>query len=346
MTHVFIPTHMTMPAASPVGSYTEDFSGATMGTTWAVKLVRPQYISAVQLQNGMQQALDKVVAQMSTWLADSDISRFNQAAAGSWHVLPPEFFKVLDYGLFIAQQTSGAYDPSIGHLVNVWGFGPDKNAGQIPSKEVLEQARRQSGYQKLQVDRLKQNVYQPGGLSIDLSSIAKGFGVDQVARYLEAQGILSYLVEVGGELRGLGTKPDNTPWWVELEQVQTQTEAQTQTTSTASIVALHGLSIATSGDYRRYFDYEGQRFSHTIDPCTGYPVTHNLAAVTVLHAECMIADALATAMTVMGLTLGMAYANQLHVAALFVCRGAATTHGDQPAFTEHMSKALMAMLEE
>ncbi len=338
MTYVFIPTHMTMPAALPVGACIEDFSGATMGTTWAVKLVRPQHSSAVQLQIGMQQALDQVVAQMSTWLADSDISRFNQAAAGSWHVLPPEFFKVLDYGLFIAQQTAGAYDPSIGHLVNLWGFGPDKNARQIPSKEVLEQVQRQSGYQQLQVDRLKQNVYQPGGLSIDLSSIAKGFGVDQVARYLEAQGVLNYLVEVGGELRGLGTKPGNTPWWVELEQPQK--------TRPSSIVALHGLSIATSGDYRRYFDSDGRRFSHTIDPRTGYPVAHNLAAVTVLHAECMIADALATAMTVMGLTQGMAYANQLHVAALFVCRDAATEQDDTPVFTEHMSKALMAMLEE
>ena len=338
MTHVFIPTHMARPAALPVGAYIEDFCGATMGTTWSVKLVRPQHISAAQLQTGMQQALDQVVEQMSTWLPDSDISRFNQAAAGSWHVLPPEFFKVLDYGLFIAQQSSGAYDPGIGHLVTLWGFGPEKSTRQIPSKALLEQAQRQSGYQQLQVDRQKHSVYQPGGLSIDLSSIAKGFGVDQVARYLEAQGVVSYLVEVGGELRGLGTKPDNTPWWVELEQPQT--------THPASIVALHGLSIATSGDYRRYFDHDGQRFSHTIDPRTGYPVAHDLAAVTVLHAECMIADALATAMTVMGLAQGMAYANQLHVAALFVCRDKTSKRSDMPAFTEHMSNALIAMLDE
>lgn len=156
-----------------------------------------------------------------------------------------------------------------------------------------------------------------------------------MARFLQSHGITSYLVELGGELRGLGMKLDHQPWWVELH-------AAPASEMLARVVALHGLSIATSGDYLRYFTAQGKRYSHTIDPRTGYPVRHGLCSVTVLHPECMIADALATAMTVMGLDEGMAYANRLHVAALFVMRGEENKEG----VSETMSTALTEMLED
>ena len=310
--------------------------GHTMGTSWHVKLMRPPHMALSELQTGVQHTLDQVVAQMSHWDANSDLSRFNSAPAGSWHGLPPELFTVLDYALFIAQQSGGAFDPSIGKIVNIWGFGPDHRASTVPDATVLQQARQSCGWQQLSVERLPQRAYQPGGVQLDLSGIAKGFGIDQVARYLEAQGINSYLVEVGGELRGLGCKPDNSPWWVQLEQ---PVSASNRVTAIRTIVALHGLSIATSGDYRRYFEQEGQRYSHTIDPRTGYPIEHALASVTVLHAECMAADALATAILVLGPEAGLAYAEQWRLPCLFISRS-------PQGLSETMSSPMRAMLEK
>ncbi len=316
-----------------------------MGTTWSVKLVLPAGISAEQIQCGVQQKLDQVVGQMSTWLDSSDLSRFNRAEAGSWHVLPEEFFKVLDHACYVAQQSNGAYDPTVGSLVNLWGFGPDgpgSACGDTPAAEAISGALERKGWTRLQLDRLQRRVFQPGGIYVDLSSIAKGFGVDQVAGHLQQQGVHSYLVEVGGELRGYGSKPDGDPWWVALEQpLPSAAEQAGDVTVPAfppTIVALHELSIATSGDYRRFFDIDGKRYAHTIDPRTGYPVPHALASVAVLHASCMIADALATALTVLGAEEGMQYARQHHIAAHFVSR-------TEAGFEEKMSPACKAMLE-
>lgn len=283
---------------------------------------------------GIQGTLDEIVSEMSTWEEHSLISKYNRSDAGCWHDLPPGFFKVLDYALFVAEQTDGAYDPSVGLLSNCWGFGPAGKISAIPDAELIEKAIRHTGWQNIQLDRSAHRVLQSGGVSLDLSSIAKGFGVDQMARYLQSCGVNSYLVELGGELRGQGVKTDHQPWWVELMADLHASKEQ----AISRVIALHGLSVATSGDYLRYFTAQGKRYSHTIDPRTGYPVQHGLCSVTVLHPECMIADALATAMTVMGLEQGMAYANRLHVAALFVARG-------KDSVGEHMSAAFSAMLE-
>ena len=307
--------------------------GLTMGTSWQVQC----YVNARQsdecLQAGIQAQLDEVVAQMSPWEEDADITRFNRAPAHSWHVLPPAFFKVLQHSLFVAEQTGGAYDPNIGQLANLWGFGPAGKISIAPDEIAIHSALRSGNWQQIQINRDNQSVRQSGHIQLDLCSTAKGFGVDQVARYLQQMDIESYLVEVGGELRGLGCKPDGQPWWVTLEDIAEQVQ------ETTHVVALHGLSIATSGDTNRYFMHEGKRYSHTIDPRTGYPVEHGVAAVTVLHAECMIADALATAMTVMGLEAGMQYAKQLHAAARFVVR-------KENGFRTYMSPAFLAMMDD
>lgn len=351
---VLLPANMPAPAPLPAAAVATRLCGRSMGTSWSVNLLHPPQLSAAVLQAGIEQQLDLVVAQMSHWEADSALSRFNRAAAGSWHRLAPEFFKVLDYALYIAQQSRGAYDPAIGHLVNVWGFGPHRAAQAIcpvmPIAAALQQARLAGGWQQLRLERATRRVRQPGGLALDLSSIAKGFSVDLVATYLADCGVTSYLVEVGGELRGLGCKADLNPWWVELEHPRS---AHYQGGKT--IVALHGLAVATSGDYRRYFEQDGQRYAHTIDPRNGYPLQHNLASVTVLHAECMVADALATAILVMGLEAGLAYAEQLHLPCLLMSRDKSddAVHGDSgninknmnEHISEHMSSALRAMLE-
>ena len=310
-----------------------------MGTSWTVKLVRPDHLTLEQLRSGIQQQLDQVVEQMSTWLESSTLSRFNRAEAGSWHALPPEFFKVLDYGLYIAQQSNGANDPCVGPLVNLWGFGPEGKHGQTPSPAIITAALAAKGWRDVKLDRLGQRVLQPGGVYVDLSSIAKGFGVDHVAEYLQAQGVQSYLVEVGGELRGYGCKPDNDPWWVELEQPLPSAGAGTNAgLPQKNLVALHEMSVATSGDYRRFFEQDGRRYAHTIDPRTGYPVAHALASVTVLHTSCMIADGLSTALTVLGVEEGMEYARSQNIAAHFVNRS-------EQGFEECMSPAFEAMLD-
>jgi thiamine biosynthesis lipoprotein len=304
-----------------------------MGTSWQVQC----YVNARQtnadLRAGIQAQLDQVVAQMSPWEEDADITRFNRAPANSWHVLPNEFFRVLQHSLFVAEQTGGAYDPNIGQLANLWGFGPAGKTNIAPDAIAIQAALQSGNWQQIQINRDNHSVRQSGHIQLDLCSTAKGFGVDQVARYLQQMEIESYLVEVGGELRGLGCKPDGQPWWVTLEDIAEQEQ------ETSHVVALHGLSIATSGDTNRYFMQDGKRYSHTIDPRTGYPVEHGVAAVTVLHAECMIADALATAMTVMGLEAGMLYAKQLHAAARFVVR-------EENGFRTYMSPAFLAMMDD
>jgi FAD:protein FMN transferase len=285
--------------------------GATMGTTWSVKIVAPERIDTARLTNAIETELDGVDAQMSPWRADSNITRFNQADAGRWQTLPREFFNVLSAAHALAVKTGGAYDPSAGHLVNLWGFGPPKVMKRPPSAEAIADALTHCGYEKLRLDAKTRTAYQPGGVALDLSSIAKGFAVDQIARLLESVGLVDHLVEVGGELRGSGMKPDGTPWWVTLE---------TPGAARDTIVALHGLSVATSGESQRYFDRDDVRYSHTINPRDGWPVRNGVVSVTVVASECMVADAWATALTVLGPDTGLALAEQEGVAATMIWR--------------------------
>lgn len=334
MNRVFIPLSLSQPTPVPDDAHTESLSGLSMGTSWSVKLIRPLGIPLKTLQAGIQAQVDLVVAQMSTWSADSDLSRYNQAAADSWHVLPQHFLNVLDCALNIAECSDGAYDPSVGPLVNAWGFGPDPVRTDRPDENVLMQARQRCGWQRIRIDRTRNALSQPGGLYLDFSSIAKGYGVDLVVDYLRSVGVVSYLVEVGGELRGQGVKADGQPWWVGLEHPPALTDKAEQI---QSIVALHGVALATSGDYRRYFEQDGRRYSHTIDPRTAQPIEHALASVTVLHADCMTADAWATALLVLGDQDGLALALKEDLAALFVSRG-------DDGFHERMTPVMQAML--
>lgn len=311
------------------GAALHALQGDTMGTSWSVKLVA-QAAALPQLRLGIQRELDRVVAQMSHWEPQSDLSRYNRAAAGTWQALPAEFCEVLSCALQCAQDSGGAYDPTIGPLVDLWGFGPMLRRSAPPADDEIEAARACVGWSRVRLDADTRRAWQPGGIQLDLSSIAKGYGVDQVARYLQAAGVDHYLVEVGGELRGQGCKPDGQPWWVALERPSAEL-AET-------LIALHGLSVATSGDYRRYFESGGQRYAHTLDPRSGRPVTHALASVTVLHADCVQADALATVLSVLDPQEGYAHARQRDLAVLFVLhRGA--------GYEERMTPAFEALME-
>lgn len=312
---VLVPALVAQPRP-PLGAQVHEFSGRTMGTTWSLRLVGSPGLRREPVLRAVQGALDEVVSQMSTWEPGSDLCRFNRAAPGSWHALPDAFGAVLACACEVAERSGGAFDPSAGALVDAWGFGPVARTG-VPADDVLARARAGGGWHRVEFDGASRRLRQPGGLALDLSAIAKGFGVDQVARRLDALGFQAYLVEVGGELRGAGVKPDGQPWWVRLEQPAADSSLAT------TLLALHGLSVATSGDYRRWFEHQGTRYSHTIDPRDGRPIRHGLASVTVIHAECMAADAWSTALNVLGPADGLRLANEQGLAARFVVRRAA-----------------------
>jgi len=286
-------------------------AGETMGTSWSVRYAAPAALSATSLRAAVERALDLVIAQMSPWVESSEIGRFNRAAAGTLCPLSAEFCTVLRHALDVARRSGGAYDPTIGALVDLWGFGPPGRRAEPPPEDEIAAVRAAYGWQRLFLDAASRTLRQPGGLRLDLSSIAKGFAVDLVAERLQALGVADCLVEIGGELRGAGVKPDGSPWWVRLDAPAALPEA---------LVALHGLSVATSGDANRWFEHGGTRWSHTLDPRTGYPVPAALASVTVLHRRAMAADALATALLVLGPQAGYAAACEQEIAARFVLR--------------------------
>lgn len=332
MRQVLIPQQFDdLPSELPRGNVVT-LDGQTMGTTWSVHYVDSSQLSAAEVNQVVTRALDQVVQQMSTWLPDSDISRFNQAAPGTALTLPAEFASVLSTALAVASLTDGCFDPTVGRLVDIWGFGPQGAAPAFPDEAQVQRALAESGWQKLRYDAAQRILVQTGRLALDFSGIAKGYGVDQVARALQQSGVQHYLVEVGGEFYGTGMKPDGQPWWVALERTRETHEVDEY------IVALHGLGLATSGDYRRYFEHEGRRYAHTINPATGWPVEAAPVSVSVLAESCMKADAWATALTVMGLQHGLDFASAQGWAALFTVR---TETGVQ----QHATPKLQEMLQ-
>ncbi len=334
-----------------LGQPVHRLSGVTMGTTWSVALVGPPGLRLAAIDAALQRVCNDVIAEMSQWTPDSILSRFNRAASGSEHALPEGFARVLSAALDIAALSEGAYDPTAGELVGLWGFGPsgvlaigsnaiarpgtwlrhDDPEFRLPTPEQCAQAH--CGWQSLRWDAQRRVLTQPGRATLDLSAIAKGDAVDRLSDLLTGLGLPHHLVEVGGELRGAGLKPDGQPWWVDLEPPQSDFALPPMR------VALHGLSIATSGDYRKaYLDAHGQRVSHTVDPRQRRPVSHGLASVTVLHPSAMWADGWSTALMVLGPVEGLRLAEQQQLAARLVVR--------RPSgrFDEHLSSALQALL--
>lgn len=311
---VLVPPHPALLSPPPGRAPLYTLGGATMGTTWSVKLLLPRGVALGDARRAVETVLATVIEQMSQWEPGSDISRYNRAPAGSWHVLPEHFRRVLDRALNLAGDTDGAYDPTIGALVDLWGFGPGGPRAAIPKETsiaaAMDHLRAAGGWQRVLRDG--DRVLQPGAARLDFASIAKGYAVDLVSEGLRRLGIACHLVEIGGELRGEGVKRDLQPWWVALEEPFPG--------APETLVALHGLSVATSGDTRRYVERGGRRYGHTLDPRTGHPIADRLASVTVLAGDCMTADALATALSVLGPERGMDYAARRGIAARFLLR--------------------------
>lgn len=308
------------PGAGVIG-----LGGATMGTTWSARIVSPR--RATELNGAIERALDDVIDEMSHWEPGSLLSRVNAAPLGEWCSLRADLAYVIDAGLAVADASGGAFDPAAGTLVDLWGFGPAGPRTERPSDE--EVAAMASG--RAAIERQGNRVRRTADVRIDLSGIAKGFAVDALARALLALGVRDFLVEIGGELRGEGMKPDAQPWWVDLEPPP-------GARLTPIRLALHGVSVATSGDYRRFFDADGTRYAHTIDPRTRAPLVNDVASISVIHAECMMADAWATALMVLGPDKGMALAEREGLAARIVLR-------DGAEHRELLSSKLQAMLD-
>lgn len=329
MSRVAVPLDLSPRAFRARGERPVGFSGPTMGVTWNVKAFAPAGLDLASIPTQIQRLLNGLIAQMSNWEPDSRISQFNRAAAGGWLDLAPGFQHVMDRALHWAELSGGAFDPTTGRLVDLWGFGP-AGAARPPSHTDVEAARADCGWDRLARDGAR--IFQPGGLHLDLSGIAKGFGVDEISRALSHLGLADHLVEIGGELRGSGVKPDGHPWLVDIAA-----PPGTSLPGGPIRVALHGLSLATSGDYHRFLDHEGRRYSHTLDPRTGRPAANGLRSVSVVARDCIDADALCTAIGVLGPEEGRAFAVQHDVAAYLL-----VDKGD--GLSEIVTPALEAML--
>lgn len=290
-----------------------------MGTTWSVRLNAARNVDLHVLHVGIQARLDRVIAQMSTWDAGSDISAYNRADAGTWQRIPEEFLAVLACALRIAEASDGAFDPTIGSLVGLWGFGADAAIDHAPSSGECEAARDHVGWHRIELR--DDALLQPGGVRLDLSAIAKGFGADLVVAGLRDAGIGGALVEVGGELHGYGRKPDGSAWRVLVEAGPEEDDHSLE----SRVLELDGIAVATSGDRWHHYtrrDEHGDehRYTHTIDPRSGAPVEHAPVAVSVVARDAMHADAWATALTVLGETAGMALAEREGLAVRYLSR--------------------------
>lgn len=292
------------------------FSGQTMGTTYTVKVRDiPEDAMLTSLREGIDQILERINERMSTYREDSELSQFNQSTSTDWIEVSPETVRVIHEALKVSSLTHGAFDVTVGPLVNMWGFGPDPQTVEIPSQDSIQERLTSVGYQHLHIQTAPPAIRkdQPN-LQIDLSAIAKGYAVDQVAEYLESQNIPHFLVEIGGELRGKGHNSMGFPWKVAIEKPEPGER------SIHRVLHLQSQALATSGNYRNFYEKDGEKFSHTINPQTGQPVTHQLASVTVVRASCMEADALATGLMVLGPVEGYKLAVQEKLLVLFVSR--------------------------
>jgi len=269
-----------------------------MGSAWTAKIAGALPASAAELQAGAQSRFDAVNLALSTYRADSALSRFNDDDRGEWVNVDPELGEVLAYALSLAERSGGAYDVTVGPLVNLWGFGPEPATRQVPDAAAIDAARARVGWRGVEVDLANARARKRPGMRVDLSSLGKGRGVDRVAEYLDSRGITNYLIDLSGKLRARGRNARGEPWRVAVERPTADVTSDAREVELV-LVALHDESVATAGDYRRFFESGGRHYSHIIDPRTGFPVVHSTVSATAIAADCMQADALATVMMVM-----------------------------------------------
>jgi FAD:protein FMN transferase len=296
---------MTLTCSRKSQLETIAFSGATMGSTFSIKIVDSKKRSSdykESLKADINNVLSRVNMQMSTYLKESEISQFNSYTGTDWFGISEDLAKVLQKSVQVSQESGGAFDITIGPIVNLWGFGPEGTWERVPTPEEIESRLKIIGYKHLTTrsnpPAAKKEL---PGIYCDIGAIAPGFGVDQVAELFESKKIVNYMVEIGGEIRTAGTNAEYKPWRIGISTPDDKNGIE-------KVILLSNSSVSTSGDYRSYFEKDGVRYSHTMDPNTGKPITHKLASITVICKKCMDADAYATAIDVLGPEKGYEFA--------------------------------------
>nr|WP_290673829.1 MULTISPECIES: FAD:protein FMN transferase [unclassified Halomonas] len=298
------------------------FEGNIFGTFYQVTIMDPlTQGQSRELEEGFLAELESVDQAMSTYRDDAELMAFNEAPLEEWQPLSNELIEVLAISQSVADISHGAFDITVGDLVNLWSFGPGARPEEVPSDEALTKQLTQVGFDALEIDSQQMQARRTRDVFVDLSGVAKGHATDRVAAYLDQQGIEHYLVNLGGDLiaRGQRHKEEQTPWRIGIE-VPEDGQQRAQHVIPLAGTALASMSVATSGDYRNYFEVDGQRFSHTIDPRTGRPVTHQLASVSVFHPSNAWADAWATALLVLGEEEAMQVARENSLKVLMLVR--------------------------
>ncbi len=290
-----------------------EFSGSTMGTTYGIKIVTPGAVSVdrVVLSHEIENTLVDFNQVMSTYIESSELSRLNSSSVGEWVDLSPELGEVIRLSESVYRQSEGAFDITVGPLVNLWGFGP-ADTQSLPSELDLKNAKGAVGFQYVELGERK--IRKQKDVYLDLSAIAKGHATDVIAQLLEQHHIENYMVEIGGELKIRGRNAKGRVWTIGIENPTFG--------RTGAVQAISGdnIAIATSGDYRNFYENNGERVSHTIDPVSGRPIQHDLASVTVITESGGLADAYATAINVLGPEKGRALAEREGLAVFLVIR--------------------------
>ncbi|WDH25271.1 FAD:protein FMN transferase [Pseudomonas chlororaphis] len=292
-------------------------NGPTMGSRYTALFYAAPGFATRDIADRLAQAVERVEQQMSSWNPTSDLNRLNSAPRHHWVSVPRELMNVITTALQVSEQSAGAFEIAVGELVQGWGFGPTARTLDQPALAELGRQRLAPASYGLELQPRRHRLRKRAKLRLDLNGIAKGFGVDELARALEASGIRDYLVGIDGEMRARGSKPAGQPWTVALEKPLRGVR------QVMGVMELGNAAIATSGDYRRWVEIAGQSYAHTLDPATGAPLDNRLASVSVVAANCMLADAWATALLVLGEVEGPRLAQERGMDALFVIRDGA-----------------------
>ncbi|MFH2218558.1 MAG: FAD:protein FMN transferase [Pseudomonadota bacterium] len=283
-------------------------SGKTMGTTYHVKVVVGYFKNLKAIEGAIEKRLEDINRSMSTFLKDSEISRFNaENAVGEKFSVSDDFIQVLKVAEKLYELTGGAWDGTVKPLVDLWGFGSRSTEWRVPERDDIVRLLEEIGFRHIEISDDGHLIKHRVPISLDLGSIAKGYGVDQISQTLRENGIDNFLVEIGGEVFASGRREDGENWRVGINMPLKEAAF----TQVYTAVALQDKALATSGDYRNFFEVDGKRFSHILDPRTGYPVTNGVVSVSILSDNCTFADGLATAVMVMGHERGIELINRL-----------------------------------
>jgi thiamine biosynthesis lipoprotein len=309
LTHQIIVSLVILLGAAGVEAQKEHLiEGRTMGTTYHITVTTDSFKGVAGLKQKIDTRLDEINHVFSTYMNDSEISRFNAwNRAGEKFRVSDDFIEVMKVGRKIHQLSEGAWDGTVNPLVDLWGFGPTKREPKMPASSAIKKRLQRVGFDRIQIIEPNFILKNSARMTLDLNSIAKGFAVDQVSRLIAASGFENYLVEIGGEVYAAGLRKDDKKWRIGINKPRKDAAIN----EVYKVVSLSNKAFATSGDYRNFFEIDRARYSHVIDPRTGYPVSNGIVAVSIIAKNCTLADGLATAIMVMGGEKGIPLINRI-----------------------------------